>query len=498
MGALRAGVALLLLLLGACVRLGFYSDNPAADLAVADGPVSDRDPGPRDLAVDVDASPDLAPDAPAPTDLSQPDTGPAAKPWAHGHGGASSEVFFDLAVDGNGNLYVTGFFFGAASFGGSTLTSKGQRDIVLASYNRHGAHRWSKSFGGPGTDSGMGVAVDGLGNVYLTGEFQQTVDFGDGPRTANGYDLFLGSFDAATGKLNWVKTFGGPDIDGGRGVATLPNGTVHVTGRIASALSLGGPVLGNAGGQDVFVAVYAPGGAHLWSKSFGSTSHDLAQAIAVDGQGGVYIAGQFTGTMDPGTPITSHGATDMFAVGLDAKGAHRFSVAIGGIGSDTCYRAAFGGGAFHVTGNIAGTASIGTTSIPGQGGQDLLVASFNSTGGLRWARVVGGTNDQYGQAVAATTKDVWVTGRFKDSVTCAGQTTPAQGGTDVLLVHLDNASGAQVSCNTYGSLGADMGQALEINGAGKPILAGQFSETIFFGPFQLVSHGQSDAFLYSK
>ncbi|MCH8890811.1 MAG: hypothetical protein IH827_07025, partial [Myxococcales bacterium] len=94
-----------------------------------------------------------------------------------------------MAVDAAGNVYTTGFFLGTADFdpgpGTFNLTSAGSVDVFVQKLDTAGNPVWAVGMGGTGTDQGLGVAVDGAGNVYTSGFFQGTADFDPGPGTFN-------------------------------------------------------------------------------------------------------------------------------------------------------------------------------------------------------------------------------------------------------------------------------------------------------------------------
>ena len=100
-----------------------------------------------------------------------------------------------IAVGGADNVLVTGFFQGTVDFGGGALSSAGNSDVFLAKYDAAGAHLWSQRFGDTGVDVGRAIAVDGAGNVLVTGILRGTVDFGGGPLTSAGLsDIFVAKF----------------------------------------------------------------------------------------------------------------------------------------------------------------------------------------------------------------------------------------------------------------------------------------------------------------
>jgi len=120
---------------------------------------------------------------------------------------------------------------------------------------------WARSMGGTGDDGGWGIAVDGAGNVYTTGEFRLTVDFDPGPGSFNlssegGLDIFVSKLDA-NGDFIWARAMGGSGNDLGWSIAVDGTGNVYTTGDYAAIADLDpGPDTFNlpwAGKWDVFV-----------------------------------------------------------------------------------------------------------------------------------------------------------------------------------------------------------------------------------------------------
>ena len=149
------------------------------------------------------------------------------------------------------------------------------------------SHLWSQGFGGGFLDIGLGIAVDGDGNVLVTGQFRDTVDFGGGPITSlGGDDIFVAKFDAG-GTHVWSHGFGSFTRDKGLGVSVDADGNVLVTGSFAShhgigTIDFGGGPIVSSGKSDLFVAKFDPDGNHLWSHGFGGPTSSSLSSTPVE------------------------------------------------------------------------------------------------------------------------------------------------------------------------------------------------------------------------
>jgi len=174
--------------------------------------------------------------------------------WAKQAGGASNDESYNIAVDANGNSYVTGNFTGSATFGSTTLTSSGYNDIFVAKLDINGNWLWAKQAGGTGWDYGFVIAVDDNGNSYVTGYFSGSVTFGTTTLTSSGYeDIFVAKLDR-NGNWLWAKKAGGTSDDIGYGIAVDANGNSYVTGYFEESATFGTTTLMSSGSRDIFVA----------------------------------------------------------------------------------------------------------------------------------------------------------------------------------------------------------------------------------------------------
>lgn len=185
----------------------------------------------------------------------------------HGTGNQNDEATA-LAVDGGGNVYVTGYSTRAGSFSWDYATIK---------YSAAGAALWTNLFNGTGNgdDSPTALAVDASGNVYVTGD-----SIGSG----SGYDYATIKY-SSTGLPLWTNRFNGTanGNDFARALAVDASGNVFVTGNL----------VGSGFVSDVATIKYSTTGATLWTNIFNGAANndDAAYCIVVDAVGNAYVAG---------------------------------------------------------------------------------------------------------------------------------------------------------------------------------------------------------------
>jgi hypothetical protein len=117
---------------------------------------------------------------------------------------------------------------------------------------------------------------------------------------------------------------------------------VLLAGSVTGAVDFGGGILPDAGGSDAFVAKFAAGGAHAFSKRFGDSHAQAVRGVAVDGTGRILLCGEAAGAVDfgGGALVSTATSLDLFLVSLDGSGNHKTSALHGGSGSDRCFAVA--------------------------------------------------------------------------------------------------------------------------------------------------------------
>ncbi|MBW2733098.1 MAG: hypothetical protein JRH20_11960 [Deltaproteobacteria bacterium] len=416
--------------------------------------------------------------------------------WSKSFGGGSSDFGVRVVVDSGGNTIIIGQFLYTADFGGGPLTSAGGYDVFIASYDPVGAHRWSRALSGPEWIFPIDLALDGADNLTVTGSFQGDADFGGGTLTSvGGFDIFIASYEAG-GAHRWSKRFGSSLEDGGGGLSLDAAGNIIVTGHFGEAVDFGGGPLTSAGQRDIFVSMLDEQGNHRWSRRFGGPSDDFAAAVATDGQSHALVTGTFQGSAEFGdTMLVSAGKSDVFLASFTLTGVLQWSK---GFGTATTEFAS--GVVVDTTGNVTiagsfdGSIDFGGGLLLNAGTSDVFVASFDLEGEHRWSR-------RYGAALGDTAADIVVddsgnvilTGGFNETLVLGLEPLVSAGNSDVFVVS-HSPSGALRWSRRFGGTQYDMGSGVAVHG-GDVVVTGSFKEHSNFGGETLTSVGHDDVFL---
>jgi PKD repeat protein len=378
---------------------------------------------------------------------------------------------------------------------------------------------YSTFLGGSGSDSGLDVALDSQGNAYVTG-YTDSADFSTLPGTfgagRRGYqDIFVSKIGASGDSLLYSSFIGGAEYDAGQSIAVDGDGCAYVTGVTYSPdfpTTAGAFDTTYNGTGDAFVAKLSEDGSSLVYSTFLGGSHDeMGNGIAVDAEGQAHVTGY---TWSAGFPVTpgafsnrSNGDSDVFVTKLNRYGDMLvYSTFLGGGGSDYGMDIALQGGCAYVAG-MTKSATFPTTAgqlnATGLGGDDLFVAKLNEHGSaLAYSALFGGRGAESIRGLAVDGDGhAYVTGETGSAdfpTTSGAYDRSHNGGADIFVARL-NQSGASFDYSTFIGTGLnESGQDIAVDIEGRAHITG-FTDSASFpttmGAFDRTYNGAREAFV---
>ncbi|NVO02890.1 MAG: SBBP repeat-containing protein [Bacteroidetes bacterium] len=454
--------------------------------------------------------------------------------WAKSIGGTSSESGNSLTVDNAGNVYITGSFNGMVDFDPSAntanLTSLGGLDIFIAKYNSSGNYVWANRIGGAGNDNSISIALDNSGNIFITGYFNDTVDFNPSLATTNlisagQSDIFIAKYNGA-GNYIWAKSFGDSFSDQSNSVSIDNLGNVLFTGGFSGAVDFDAGLdtsnLSSLGGASVFIAKYDNAGNYLWAKSIDGNSGVIGCSITTDALGNVFTTGNYSTygygpvDFDPGVGVYnlySSSGTSSFILKLNSNGNFEWAKGFGCGYVGTSIK-------IDEAGNVYSAGDIGPCPLylnnefqkpKSENTQnsffpDWYIQKLDAFGNTLWYKEI--TSDSYpiySQRIAIFPDlfgNLFVTGTLNNINDFNPNSTPALiipfGGTDIFLAKYDVA-GNYLWVKDLGGANDEGGNSIFVDSLNNLYITGYYNDTAGFNPpdasAQLTSVGNSDVFI---
>lgn len=375
-----------------------------------------------------------------------------------------SESGSSVAVDKNGNIYVSGQTDGA--FDGNVSPKNGQ-DAFLSKWNKDWKTReWTEQWGAESSAQGNSVVVDGNGNIYVAGNvYRWDVD----------REPFLSKWDS-DGTNVWEKQWGTASEDHALSAALDAAGNIYVTGYTLGALD------GNVskGAYDIFLTKWDAGGTKAWTTQWGTNDSDMGHSVAVDRDGNIYVTGETHASLES----ANQGYGDIFLTKLKSDGTIIWTRQWGTIDADRGHAVAVDDdGNIYVTGQV-------WESLDGNdygGLNDIFLTKWNPDGAKAWTRQWGTNDLDHGNSVTVDKNgDIYVTGETDSSL----DGNASSGSTDIFLTKWDS-DGTKVWTKQWGTGTGEVSRSVAVDGNGNIYLTGWT-----WGPLDgTVNEGYGDIFL---
>jgi hypothetical protein len=446
-------------------------------------------------------------------------------------GGSNTDLDAGIALDSEGNAYVTGYTYSSDFPTANALQPAygGSVDVFVTKINREGtALVYSTYLGGSSGDYAYGIAVDSAGNAYATGATNST-DFPTAnaiqPGLLSGTNAFVTKINADGSALAYSTYLGGSAGDGGWGIAVDSAGNSYVTGFTSGEFPTVNALQPTFGGaQDAFVTkINASGSAFIYSTYLGGTQNDWPGRIAADSAGNAYVTGATDSTDFPSV----HALQPAYGGNVDA-----FVTKINPSGSAFIYSTYLGGSleddGFAIVADAAGNAYLSgttdSTDFPtahpiqpayGGGGWDAFVAKINPSGGalvystyLGGGRTdsAGGVGNPHGGIALDSAGNAYVAG-WTDSTDFptvnALQSTSSPSNVDAFVTEISAGGTALVYSTYFGGTypGGAQASGIAVDAAGSAYIAGLPSPNSFPTTpvaFQPLSSGRSQDVFIAK
>ena len=245
--------------------------------------------------------------------------------WFHSFGGENGWVWpTDLMALNNGDIVCTGMIGGTVTIGDSIFSTQTEISFLVHYSSSGDFLNVTDVCECSNQLETLGIASDGMDNIFIGGNFRGTLSFSDTSITSAGYDdIFIAKFDNQD-NIIWARQEGDIYSDIGLDVTADPQGNSAITGYFPGSITIGDTTLTSLGLEDIFIIKYDPDGNVSWVRQAGGNVYyalDEAYGIKADDDGNFYLAGHFEGSSYFGdTTLVSSGMTDIFCAKYDSLG----------------------------------------------------------------------------------------------------------------------------------------------------------------------------------
>ena len=410
--------------------------------------------------------------------------------WAFNQAGAQNDETRAVTGDDAGNTYSTGYFGSSASINGIAVSGTQLSDVFVSKISPTGDAIWSTSAFGTGSNRGLDIAVDNQSNVYICGFFSGTLDFGGGISltSSGGQDMFVAKYTSG-GFVSWARSGGSStNADRANALAVDNQGNVFVTGEFSGTAEYGSFSLTSLNNTtDVFIIKYTTNGDEEWIKKGSGEEVDRGLAIVCDSQGSVYACGQFDDdiTFDNNYPNDIQNA--LFIIKYSSSGNEEWFRWGGGSGQSIAYDITTDGSNVFITGDFGPGITFfdtnGQTNSLSSGFENsIFIVQYSGSGSYNWGSSAGSDSFVTSRGISFESGELAIGGFYNctfDSYSDEyGESTFNSIGFEDVYVARYSSNGSFVWARNFGSQTAERLYDVELHPSGREVAVGSFTDHI--------------------
>ncbi len=429
-------------------------------------------------------------------------------------GDSGNEYVSGIAIDKDGNSYIIGRFKQKIILDTISISGSNTQNIFIAKFDRSGNTIWAKTVASA-IDTLLdavninAIAVDGLENVYVTGNYLgNALFFGTKHTSVASSEIYLIKL-TNNGDLIWMKTAGGNGVGNynqneAYACCIDNSGNCILTGRYFKTATFDTVTISASLPNELFVAKYNNNGRIVWVKSGGGDFgiHN-GFGIASDSNDNVYVTGDFFGhlTIGDNNLDAIDAEQKIFIAKFSSAGQSLWAKKVGtgsyyGIGSGITVDKR---GNAYIAGFFRSTIDFGTMQLTFSRpviAYAMLEVKYDSNGNFGWAVKSDGA-DQNTQAIAICSDgqgNSYVTGSFTSNILFGSNSLVKDTGLSIFVTKLD-PEGKFLWAKQTGGDGNSNGREIALTNDGKIVVAGGFSSDLTFDSIPLSSSGGFDIFI---
>ncbi len=404
-----------------------------------------------------------------------------------------------IANDNSNNIYTVGSYtnlgfdidFGVDTY---TLGYMGNDDIFILKSNTYGEFLWAKGIGGKRSEKASSVSVDDSGNVYITGTFEDTVDFNPGVGTniltAVGTNIYILKLNS-NGDFVWVKNIPVALSNNIPSIKISNDGSIIVSGNF-----IGNPDfdpgdgvfnLGTSNTITLFVLKLNIQGNFIFAKKLGAGNN---YGLCLDNLGNIYTTGSFSSSsdFDPDSSVYNlnrTGFNGLYISKLNSNGNFVWAKSFKGnslaLGFDIFVDDSNN---VYTTGTFRGTTFFNSNNLTDSsisaGNTDVYILKLDSNGNFVWINQIGGTGSDNSKSILSDkNRNLFILGSFANNVDFDSRIgtvnrTSKSNGNDIFLLQL-NSNGQFINVKVIGGEGSENGNDITIDNQNSIIITGTLS-----------------------